>query len=179
MSFLGIDVGTSGTKLLLTDATGDILAKTTIEYPCASPKPRWSEQDPADWWDAVCRGTRRVLSDAGVPPSDVQALSFCGQMVGLVALDRGGRVIRPCILWNDQRSAEVTDALTRDIGLDTILQETSNPLFASFVAPKLVGMRASAGGALRHGVPLPLTDGRVAGSLRSMEWRLIPVRPRE
>ena len=141
MSFLGIDVGTSGTKLLLTDATGDILAKTTIEYPCAAPKPRWSEQAPADWWDAVCRGTRRILSDAGVQPSDVQALSFCGQMVGLVVLDEEGRVIRPCILWNDQRSAEVTAELTRVIGPDTILHETSNPLFASFVAPKLVWMR--------------------------------------
>lgn len=141
MSFLGIDVGTSGTKVLLMDRSGEIRAKATVEYAVRSPKPLWSEQDPEDWWKAACAGIGQVLAASGIPADAVEGVSFSGQMVGLVALDECGRVIRPCILWNDQRSAQVTAALTEKIGLDRILRETSNPLFANFVAPKLVWMR--------------------------------------
>lgn len=139
--FIGIDVGTSGTKVILLSPSGEILAKTTVEYPVASPRPLWSEQDPEDWWKAACSGIRHVLVSAGRTGAGVKAVSFSGQMVGLVALDARGRLIRPCILWNDQRSAEVTEELTATIGLDAILRETSNPLFATFVAPKIAWMR--------------------------------------
>lgn len=139
--FIGIDVGTSGTKVLLLSSSGEVLAKTTVEYPVASPMPMWSEQDPEDWWKAACAGIRKVLDGAGRAGADVKAVSFSGQMVGLVALDANGRPVRPCILWNDQRSAEVTEELTAKIGLDAILRETSNPLFATFVAPKIAWMR--------------------------------------
>ena len=100
MSFVGIDVGTSGTKVLLLDRTGDIRAKATVEYPVRSPKPMWSEQDPEDWWQAVCAGIREVIAAASIPPEAIEGVSFSGQMVGLVTLDEHGRVIRPCILWN-------------------------------------------------------------------------------
>ncbi len=141
MSFIGVDLGTSGTKVLLLGPSADILAKHTEEYPVAAPKPMWSEQDPADWWQAVCTGIGKVIEDAGIDPADIHGVSFCGQMVGLVAIDADGNVIRPCILWNDQRSADVTAELTERIGLDKIIAETSNPLFASFVAPKVVWLR--------------------------------------
>ena len=141
MSFIGVDVGTSATKVVLLTADGEIAAKATTEYPRVSPRPMWSEQDPEDWWDGVCQGIRKVLRESGLPAADVAGLSFSGQMVGLVVLDEQGRVIRPCILWNDQRSAEVTARFTELVGLTTILRETSNPLFANFVAPKLVWMR--------------------------------------
>jgi xylulokinase len=141
MAFMGIDIGTSGTKVLLMHPDGMIAAKTTVEYPSASLHPMWSEQNPQDWWSAVCRGVRQVLVESEINGTDVQAVSFSGQMVGLVVLDEKGEVIRPCILWNDQRSAAVAGRLTGQIGLETILRETSNPLFASFVAPKLVWMR--------------------------------------
>lgn len=141
MSFIGIDVGTSGAKVLLLDRAGVILAKATLEYPISAPKPMWSEQDPEDWWTAVCVGLRQVLAEAGVSATTIEGVSFSGQMVGLVVLDESGKVIRPCILWNDQRSAVVVEMLTERIGLQRILQETSNPLFANFVAPKLVWLR--------------------------------------
>jgi xylulokinase len=139
--FAGIDIGTSGTKVLLMDASGGIAAKTTVEYATASPHPMWSEQNPQDWWAAVCGGLREVIRIAGVGADRIGGVSFSGQMVGLVVLDGSGEPIRPCILWNDQRSAAVAERLTVQIGLETILRETSNPLFASFVAPKLVWMR--------------------------------------
>jgi len=141
MSFAGVDVGTSGAKVLLLSPSGDILAKATVEYPVRSPKPMWSEQNPEDWWDAACSGIRQVIAGAGIDGADVQGVSFSGQMVGLVVVDAQCEIIRPCILWNDQRSADVTAELTERIGLERIIRETSNPLFASFVAPKLVWMR--------------------------------------
>ena len=141
MATIGVDIGTSGTKVLLLQSDGAIPARAMVEYPSYSPRPMWSEQDPADWWDAVCRGIRQVLEDSSLSPSHIEAVSFSGQMVGLVVLDENGEVIRPCILWNDQRSAQVAQRLTEQIGLESILHETSNPLFATFVAPKLIWMR--------------------------------------
>lgn len=141
MAFIGIDIGTSGAKVLLMDPDGEIMAKTTVEYPSTALHPMWSEQNPQDWWIGTCQGIHQVLSESGINKTAIQAVSFSGQMVGLVVLDEKGEVIRPCILWNDQRSAAVAERLTGQLGLETILQETSNPLFASFVAPKLVWMR--------------------------------------
>jgi len=141
MSVLGIDIATSGTKVILLDDNGQIAANVSEEYPTSSPHPMWSEQEPEAWWRATCQAIRRALAESNTDPAQVKGLSFSGQMVGLVALDEKCKVIRPCILWNDQRSAEVTAELTGTIGLEKILEETSNPLFATFVAPKLVWMR--------------------------------------
>ena len=141
MSLLGVDIGTSGVKVILLQTDGRILANVTEEYPVSSPHPMWSEQNPEDWWQATCRAIRKALSCADVKPSEVKGVGLSGQMVGLVALDKDGQVIRPCIMWNDQRSAIETEELTEQIGREKILQETSNPLFATFVAPKLVWMR--------------------------------------
>lgn len=141
MEFIGIDIGTSGAKVILLSAEGRIRANLTEAYPVSSPHPLWSEQDPDAWWRAVCTGIRKAIAAAGISSEAIRGVSFSGQMVGLVTLDERGRVIRPCILWNDQRSVAVVRALTDKIGLQRILHETSNPLFASFVAPKLVWMR--------------------------------------
>jgi xylulokinase len=141
MSLLGIDVGTSGVKVILLQTDGRILANITEEYPVSNPHPMWSEQNPEDWWQATCRAISRGLSNAGVKNSEIKGIGLSGQMVGLVALDKDCQVIRPCIMWNDQRSAKETDELTKHIGLQKILHETSNRLFATFVAPKLVWMR--------------------------------------
>lgn len=141
MSLLGIDVGTSGVKVILLGEKGEIVANLTEEYPSFSPRPQWSEQHPEDWWQATCRAVHKALSQSGFKPSEVSGIGLSGQMVGLVALDERGNVVRPCIMWNDQRSAVETEELTEQIGLQTVLRETSNPLFATFVAPKLVWMR--------------------------------------
>ncbi len=141
MGLLGIDVGTSGVKVIIVDDSGEVLAKVSKEYPVYYPKPMWSEQNPDDWWEAACSGISEAMYVSGLKPSDIAGIGLSGQMVGLVVLDREYRVIRPCILWNDQRSAEEATRLTQNIGLENILEETGNPLFASFVAPKLVWMR--------------------------------------
>ena len=141
MSLLGIDVGTSGVKVILLSPGGEAQANITEEYPLSSPQPQWSEQHPEDWWQAACRATRKALTQAGIRASEVSGIGLSGQMVGLVTLDREGDVIRPCIMWNDQRSAKEAEELTEQIGRANILRETSNPLFATFVAPKVVWMR--------------------------------------
>ncbi len=141
MALLGIDIGTSGTKAILLDGQGRIAANVTEEYPVSAPQPLWSEQEPEDWWRATCRAVRAATDRAGIGPSEIAAIGLSGQMVGLVVLDEHGKPLRPCILWNDQRAGAVTDELTETIGLPKILAETGNPLFANFVAPKLVWLR--------------------------------------
>ena len=141
MALLGIDVGTSGTKVVLLDNNGNIIANVTEEYDVSNPRPMWSEQDPSCWWTAVCTGIKKALDASGCSASGIKGVGLSGQMVGLVALDKNGDVIRPCILWNDQRSVKEAEEMTAKIGLKIILRETSNPLFATFVAPKLVWMR--------------------------------------
>lgn len=141
MNLIGLDVGTSGVKVLVLDTDGRIRANVMESYPSDSPRPLWSEQDPEVWWKASCRAIKRAIKEARVPTSSVGAIGLSGQMVGLTVLDKSGNVIRPCILWNDQRSVAETESLTETIGMNTILSETGNPLFATFVAPKLVWMR--------------------------------------
>src|ERR687895_758563 len=103
--YLGIDIGTSGTKTLVLNERGKILAQATSTYPLYHPKPLWSEQDPDDWWNATMRTIRAVVKKARVRPADVKAIGLSGQMHGSVFLDKKGRVIRRALLWNDQRTA--------------------------------------------------------------------------
>ena len=141
MSLLGIDIGTSGAKILLLEEDGSISANVTEEYETSTPNPLWSEQKPGDWWDACCVGVKKVLESVGQSSSDIKGVGVSGQMVGLVLLDCDGNCLRPCIMWNDNRSVAEAEELTAQIGLDAILAETSNPLFASLVAPKLEWVR--------------------------------------
>src|SRR4029079_15300412 len=112
----GIDIGTSGTKTLAIDESGRILASATAEYPCSHPRPGWSEQDPASWWGATMATVREVLGKAQLKPADVAGLGLSGQMHGSVFLDEGGRVIRPALLWNDQRTQAQCDEIEERAG---------------------------------------------------------------
>ena len=141
MSLLGIDIGTTGAKIILLEEDGSISANVTEEYETTTPNPLWSEQKPGDWWEASCTGVQKALEAAGKSNSDINGVGVSGQMVGLVLLDVNGKALRPCIMWNDQRSVEEAQELTARIGLETIFAETSNPLFASFVASKLEWVR--------------------------------------
>ena len=109
MYYIGIDLGTSAVKLLLMDETGAIANIVSREYPLAFPHPGWSEQNPADWWAAVCGGIPALLD--GVDASQVKGIGAGGQMHGLVVLDKNDAVIRPCILWNDGRTQKQVDYL--------------------------------------------------------------------
>ena len=138
-SYIGIDLGTSGLKLLLVAADGTILSENTQTYPVSYPHPGWSEQNPEDWFAAVLRGLHELL--AGQDKSAVKGISFGGQMHGLVALDKDDNVIRPAILWNDGRTEEEVAYLNGTIGKDKLSAWTGNIAFAGFTAPKILWMR--------------------------------------
>jgi len=139
--FLGIDVGTSGTKTLLCDDSGKILAASTEEYPSYRPKPLWSEQNPADWWRATADSVRKALRKARVKGRDVQGIGLSGQMHGAVFLDKADKVLRRAILWNDQRTAAECDDITRAIGKRRLLRLVCNPALTGFTAPKILWVR--------------------------------------
>ena len=138
----GIDVGTSGVKCILVGEDGHLAASQTRAYPLYTPHDGWSEQDPADWWAGTCDAMKAAVEQSGVKPSDIVGLSFSGQMHGLVALDERDEVIRPAILWNDQR----TDAECREIidaagGLDGLLAYTNNNMLTGYTGGKLLWLK--------------------------------------
>ncbi|HWA98120.1 MAG TPA: xylulokinase [Pirellulales bacterium] len=140
--YLGIDVGTSGTKTLAIDERGTILAAAVDNYPCYAPKPLWSEQDPDDWWRATVSTVRAVVDQAKLKPDDVRAIGLSGQMHGSVFLDAQGRVVRRALLWNDQRTAAECDEITRRAGgREALIGMVANPALAGFTAPKILWLR--------------------------------------
>jgi xylulokinase len=142
MSYLiGIDVGTSGTKTLLVDEAGQVIASATAEYPLSTPRANWAEQEPADWWAATVATLREVLSKSGVPGDQVRGLGLSGQMHGSVFLDAAGEVIRPAILWCDQRTADQCAWITEKVGREDLVAETCNQMMTGFTAPKIVWLR--------------------------------------
>ena len=126
--YIGVDLGTSGLKLLLVAADGSILDQTALTYPVSYPRDGWSEQNPEDWFAALMRGFEQLGA------RDVAGISFGGQMHGLVALDAAGEVVRPCILWNDGRTERETEYLNTL----PVAEYTGNMAFAGFTAPKLL-----------------------------------------
>jgi len=139
---IGIDVGTSGTKALAIDATGKILAEASVTYPCHHPRPLWSEQDPEDWWRATVKVVRAVVKRAKLKPTAVSAIGLSGQMHGSVFLDRKNQVIRPALLWNDQRTAAECEEIERRAGgRKQLIKMVANPALTGFTAPKILWLR--------------------------------------
>ena len=136
-TYIGIDLGTSAVKLLLVGEDGKVLARESRVYPVMYPHSGWSEQDPDEWISAVESGISALLSDFG--PKDVKGIGCGGQMHGLVALDGDDKVIRPCILWNDGRTAKETEFINSTV--KNISDLTANIAFAGFTAPKLLWLR--------------------------------------
>ncbi|MCS6847762.1 MAG: xylulokinase [Anaerolineae bacterium] len=142
MTLLGIDLGTTAVKALLINESGDTLASATVEYPLSTPRPLWSEQDPADWWRGTTAAIRQVLAKAGVSGRDVRGIGLSGQMHGLTLLDRAGNVLRPAILWNDQRTAAQCDEIVRRAGGPMRTRELiANIPSPSYTAPKILWVR--------------------------------------
>jgi len=140
--YLGIDIGTSGTKTLAINPEGKILADAMETYPCYVPKPLWSEQDPEDWWQATVKSVRKVLQKVRVQGSEVKAIGLSGQMHGSVFLDKRDRVIRRAILWNDQRTAAECDEIERRAGgRKKLIKMVANPALTGFTAPKILWLR--------------------------------------
>ncbi|HEY1602225.1 MAG TPA: xylulokinase [Pirellulales bacterium] len=140
--FLGIDVGTSGTKALAMDDSGAILASAMETYPCYHPKPAWSEQDPQDWWRATTSAIQSVVKKARLKAADVKAIGLSGQMHGSVFLDKHDKVIRRALLWNDQRTAaECGEIERRAGGRRKLIKLVANPALTGFTAPKILWLR--------------------------------------
>jgi xylulokinase len=140
--YLGIDVGTSGTKALAIDARGKILGQAMTTYPIYHPKPLWSEQDPDDWWQATVKAVRAVVREAKLKPADVRAIGLSGQMHGSVFLDKKGNVVRRALLWNDQRTAAECEEIERRAGgREKLIQMVANPALTGFTAPKILWLR--------------------------------------
>lgn len=138
-TYIGIDLGTSGTKFLLVAANGEILAENTQSYEVCYPHSGWSEQSPELWYKAALTGLKELLQ--GQDKSAVKGISFGGQMHGLVVLDKDDNVIRPCILWNDGRTEKQTKYLNEVIGKEKLSEYTGNIAFAGFTAPKILWMK--------------------------------------
>jgi len=139
---LGIDVGTTGTRAVLVNEAGQVVAGATAEHlPMATPKPGWAEQDPADWWRATVQAVRQVLEAADVAGENIRGIGLSGQMHGVVLLDAGGEVLRPSIIWCDQRSQSQCDWITEHVGRERLIELTCNPALTGFSAPKLLWIR--------------------------------------
>ena len=136
---LGLDISTTGAKALLIDESGGVVASHTTPQPISSPKPLWSEQNPSDWWEGMVASIRAVLAE--VPDAEIAAIGLTGQMHGLVCLDQYGNVLRPAMLWNDQRTGAECDWITQTVGEKRLIQLTGNRALTGFTAPKIIWVR--------------------------------------
>lgn len=141
MALLGIDVGTTGVKTLLISEDGGVRAEATCPYPLHSPAPGWFEQDPEDWWTATAKAIRQVLKDSGVASRDVKGVGLSGMYHGLVMLDRRGRALRRCILWNDQRTARQSAYIVEKVGQERLRRICATGGAPYFTACKLQWVR--------------------------------------
>ena len=139
MYYIGIDLGTSATKLMLVTESGEILNSITKEYPLYFPHPGWSEQKPSDWWGTCFEGIAELIK--GYDASKIAGIGLGGQMHGLVVLDETDAVIRPAILWNDGRTEKEVEYLNNRIGKEKLSAYTANIAFAGFTAPKILWMK--------------------------------------
>ena len=138
---LGIDVSTTATKAVLIDESGTVSGVGASEYGFEVPQPLWTEQAPSLWWDGAVAAIRSVLATTGTAGNDVAAIGLTGQMHGLVLLDERNEVLRPAILWNDQRTAAECDAIRTAVGPERLIAITGNDALPGFTAPKLVWVR--------------------------------------
>jgi xylulokinase len=136
--YLGIDVSTTATKALLIDKSGQVVAVASTEYPFETPRPLWSEQHPDLWWDGAQKSIRAVIQKSGVAAENIRAVGLTGQMHGLVLLDEAGQVLRPAILWNDQRTQAQCDQIHERLGRERFIAISGNVALTGFTAPKIL-----------------------------------------
>lgn len=139
--YLGIDTSTTSTKTIAIDQEGKILAVSSSGYSFETPFPLWSEQDPHLWWHATKLSIRACMTKAAVTPSQVKGIGLTGQMHGLVILDEKGEILRPAILWNDQRTQKQCDEIRELIGKEEFIRITGNDALTGFTAPKILWVK--------------------------------------
>ena len=138
---LGVDIGTSGTKTVLFDQNGAVIASASEEYPLYQPQNGYAEQDPADWYQATIHTIAKVMKTSGVPKEEVKGIGLSGQMHGLVMLDDQYQVIRRSIIWCDQRTAAECAEITERVGAQRLIEITANPALTGFTASKILWVR--------------------------------------
>jgi xylulokinase len=139
---MGIDVGTTGTRAVIVRPDGHVVAAALADHqPMRMPQPGWAEQDPEDWWQAALGAVRKALEQAQLKGSDIVAVGLSGQMHGVVLMDKTHAVLRPSLIWCDQRSQAQCDAITGKVGADRLIQLVSNPALTGFSAPKILWVR--------------------------------------
>ena len=142
MKFLGLDIGTGGSRAVIIGSDGEVSSSSVVEHMAfASPHIGWAEQSPEDWWRASCEAIRGALKISGVDPFEIGAVSFSGQMHGSVLLDEKDQVLRPALLWCDQRTADEVAEITETIGATRLIELVSNPAVTGFTLPKLLWVR--------------------------------------
>ena len=142
MLFLGIDVGTGGTRAVLINTVGQVVASYAAEHaPIQSAFPGWAEQDPEDWWRAAQQSIRAVLAAASCKPSDIASIGLTGQMHGAVLLDADGQILRPSLIWCDTRTALQCDWLHATLGRERVIELTCNPALPNFTLTKILWVR--------------------------------------
>ena len=140
MNFLGLDVGTGGSRAVVIDTSGRIAAAATVEHePFRSPQTGWAEQDPRDWWRASAAAIRAVLTN--VDPQSIRAIGLSGQMHGSVLLDQNDEVLRPALIWCDQRTDNQCRDITETVGAQRLIELTCNPALTGFTLPKILWVR--------------------------------------
>ncbi len=139
--FIGVDIGTSGTKTVLFDGMGKVITSATVEYPMYQPQNGYAEQMPQDWDNAVMQTLAAVMQQSGVDKEEVKGIGLSGQMHGLVMLDENNAVIRPSIIWCDQRTAAECEEITQKVGAERLIEITANPALTGFTASKILWVR--------------------------------------
>lgn len=138
---IGLDISTTASKALAVGPDGQIIGLASCPHDINSPFPLWSEQDPVQWWEAVCMSVRNLIRDHDLEPANVQAIGLTGQMHGLVLLNSAGEVLRPAMLWNDGRSSRQCEHIRNTFGLERLVSLTGNDAFTGFTAPKLLWVK--------------------------------------
>ena len=155
---LGIDLSTTGAKALLIDEKGSVVSSATTPLSLSTPRDLWSEQEPRDWWDATINSIKQALSVADSSAEEVAAIGLTGQMHGLVVLDQEGEVLRPAILWNDQRCGAECDEIRARVGLERLVRITGNDALTGFTAPKILWLKNHEPDVLPSHSPRPASE---------------------
>ncbi|MBE6841733.1 MAG: xylulokinase [Ruminococcus sp.] len=138
---IGVDIGTSGTKSVLFDEKGTVIASASQEYPLYQEKNGYAEQEPSDWYNASINTIKKIISESGVSADDICGVGISGQMHGLVMLDENNEVIRKSIIWCDQRTAKECEEITEKVGKERLIEITANPALTGFTASKILWVR--------------------------------------
>ncbi len=139
---LAHDLGTSGNKATLFDGEGHLVASAFATYATHYPQPNWAEQEPADWWVAICGSTRELLAKAAIAPGEIAAVGFSGMMMGCLPVDSRGAPLRSCIIWADQRAQSEAAAMAELCGADAVYARCGHRVSPAYVAPKILWLRA-------------------------------------